>query len=396
MTTLQQSKICNVCGSTNVEVVFEAKYLPLTGLYIPLDTEVDPPRFDQALLYCGDCGHGQLRELIDPSTLYDDSYTHRTSGSSIAKHGNDFFFEVLKKITKNRLFDNILEVGCNDLYLLKKMRELTSNRITGVDPIWEGKDHQLPDETKVLGRFVEDIATAADEIGKPDLVVSAHTFEHVQSLYEQLYQLVNMSANNAMFLIEVPSFETMVKTGRFDQVFHQHIQYLSCSSMLKLIDRLGCKYLGHTYNYSYWGGTVLFWFEKDINNSILGRSADFPQIGLKFVRGNYTSFRENLERSRDQIIALEERVYGFGAAQMLPILAYHMETDLSFMDAILDDNPERANTRLPNVAPTIRQPMEEDFADAAVMITALDSTRAIMKRLLELKPRRIVSPLPII
>ena len=34
---------------------------------------------------------------------------------------------------------------------------------------------------------------------------------------------------------------------------------------------------------------------------------------------------------------LDEPCYGFGAAQMLPVLAHHMGSDLSFLEAILDE-----------------------------------------------------------
>jgi hypothetical protein len=393
VTLVTESKSCNVCGHDNLEIVFENTALPLTGLYIAMHDKIEPPRFDQALLYCERCGHGQLRYLIDADTLYDDTYTHRTSGSAIATHGNDFFFDVLKKTTEGRHFNSLLEIGCNDLYLLKKMESLTTGILTGIDPIWRGKDHEVSKKIRVLGRFVEELSLGNDIEERPDLIVSAHTFEHVQNLYEQLALLVRLAAENCFFMIEVPSFETMVKTGRFDQVFHQHIQYTSLSSMRHLIDRLGCSYLGHTYNYSYWGGTFLFWFKKNADSQSSISSSGFNPQGLQYLRTNYAAYKDTLSKSRDQVVALGEKVYGFGAAQMLPILAYHMETDLGFMEAILDDNPDRANTRLPTVKPIIRPPQEGELNDAAVMITALDSARPIMQRLINLNPRRIHTPL---
>ena len=63
------------------------------------------------------------------------------------------------------------------------------------------------------------------------------------------------------------------------------------------------------------------------------------------------------------------------------------------MDAILDDNLERNMTRLPGIAPLIRTPLTGEMENAAIMITALDSTRPIMRRLLEVNPRRILHPM---
>ena len=78
---------------------------------------------------------------------------------------------------------------------------------------------------------------------------------------------------------------------------------------------------------------------------------------------------------------------------MLPILTYHMGSNLEFMDAILDDNIERNGTTLPGIVPEIRLPLEGEMDEATILITALDSTRPILKRLLSANPRRIMHPM---
>ncbi|MCX6733044.1 MAG: methyltransferase domain-containing protein [Candidatus Roizmanbacteria bacterium] len=329
--------------------------------------------------------------MIAQSVLYDDTYTHRTSTSPIATRGNDFFYQQLQKISNGRRFKSMLEIGCNDLYLLNRTQGLAEQSV-GVDPIWIGRDHDLNATTRVLGRFVEDIKMDEDVIDKPDLVLSAHTFEHIQDIHEQLASLVDIAADGCLFVIEVPGFDSMVKLRRFDQVFHQHIQYTSLSSMRRLVRRLGCHFLGHIYNYSYWGGTFLFWFEKNKIEDGAGLQGFEPQP-YKVVKAAFAEFKTILKFSVDKATGFGEQCFGFGAAQMLPILAYHMESDLGFMDAILDDNPERSMCRLPGVSPLIRVPRERELRDAAVMVTALDSSRAILKRLIELEPRRILHPM---
>lgn len=385
------SNTCNACGGKNLDMVFETPSLPLTGIYVRDGSKANLPTFDQAFMYCMDCGHGQLRNLISPTVLYDDTYTHRTSTSPIATRGNDFFYKQLQNVAKDRKFKSLIEIGCNDLYLLTRAQGLAEN-LVGIDPIWMGKDHNLNSKTRVLGRFVEDIKMGEDIIEKPDLILSAHTFEHIQDIYGQLASLVELAADNCLFVIEVPGFDSMVKLRRFDQVFHQHIQYTSLSSMRRLISRLGCTYLGHVYNYSYWGGTFMFWFEKSKTDEKVGLRG-FEAQTYKKVKGAFSEFKTMLKSSTDQAIGLGEKCYGFGAAQMLPILAYHMESDLGFMEAILDDNPDRSMCRLPGILPLIRTLNDGEIQDAAVMVTAIDSSRAILSRLIELNPRRILHPM---
>lgn len=391
MSKVTESCSCHVCSGSNLEFVFEAPGLPLTGLYIREGISVQVPKYDQALMYCMDCGHGQLRNLIPAEVLYDSTYTHRTSTSPIAIRGNDFFSEQLQVITNGRRYKSLLEVGCNDLYLLHKCQGLADS-LVGVDPIWMGRDHALNSKTKVLGGFVEDIVVGRHIDTPPDLIISAHTFEHIHDIYGQLSKLVDIASDRCLFVIEMPCFDTTIRLRRFDQVFHQHIQYLSLSSMRRLVERLGCGFVGHVFNYQYWGGTLIFWFEKGQTKLSAGETKREP-LQLQDVKRAYSEFRDALGFAYEQAVSLGEVCFGFGAAQMLPILAYHMQSDLGFMEAILDDNQERWTSRLPGVKPLIRGLKDNELTDAAVMITALDSARPIARRLLGLNPRRILYPL---
>lgn len=382
---------CNVCGRGNLNTAFKSKGMPLTGLYLPEGKQKKISVYDQALNYCGDCGHGQLKNVINSEILYDDTYTHRSTTSAISRAGNDFFYCYLQKLVSRKVYNSILEVGCNDLYLINKIQSL-GELVVGIDPIWKGNDHQYNEKTRILGRFIEELQLDKDLERRPNLILSSHTFEHVGALYEQFEVLVKLADEDCLFVIEMPSFDTMVKIGRYDQVFHQHIQYLSLSSMMHMINRLGCKYLDHTFNYNYWGGTLLFSFQKNTVNNISGNPMQ-ESIGIDTIRQGFEQFSGGLRKMRDQLIQLKEPCYGFGAAQMLPVLAHHMESDLSFMEAILDDNDDRIGKYLPGVDCPIMAPSQvTNISDSAVMVTALDSMRPILQRLMEISPRRIISP----
>lgn len=382
---------CNVCGRDSLDTVFKTKGMPLTGLYLPKEEQKKIAVYDQALNYCGNCGHGQLENVIKAEILYDNTYTHRSSASAISSAGNDYFNDYLRKLIGGNVYDLVLEIGCNDLYLINKIQDI-GNLVVGIDPVWKGNDHQYNKKTRILGRFIEELQLDKDLEKRPNLILSSHTFEHVGALFDQLEMLVSLADEGCLFVIEMPSFDTMVKIRRYDQVFHQHIQYLSLSSMIYMINRLKCKYLNHTYNYNYWGGTLLFSFQKKSANDI----SDNPRqesIGVDIVRQGFEEFSGNLRKLRDHMMRLNDVCYGFGAAQMLPILAHHMESDLGFMEAILDDNDDRIGKYLPGVdCPIIAPGQVQNISDSAVMVTALDSMRPILQRLMEISPRKIISP----
>ena len=383
---------CNICDEDDFTEIFLSKDMPLTGLYVPKDVQSTLKTYDQEFLCCNICGHGQLRNIIDPEILYDETYTHRSSESPISISGNDFFFRYINSNVKDNEYKSLLEVGCNDLILIKQTQHL-AEEVTGVDPIWIGKDFQYNKKTNIKGAFINELSKSGDFKNPPDLILSAHTFEHIPYTYDNFKMLCDISAEECRFIIELPCFDTMVNIGRFDQVFHQHLQYISLSSMIHLINRLGCEYIDHKFNYDYWGGTLLFIFDKKKSKQKTS-NPNFSKQETSRVLEGFKQFKASLLQAKSFCEMVEEPVYGFGAAQMLPVIAHHMDSDLTFLEGILDDNPDRAGTFLPNIsAPIIPTSQAKNIEDSVVMITALDSARSILRRILDLSPRRILNPL---
>ena len=391
-----QKDTCVICDNSNLQEVLSLPNFPLTGIYVDdYKTEKFMP-VDQSLLFCPCCQHAQLLNHLDPIYLYHETYTHRSSLSPIAKRGNDFFVDYLETLIEGKKFKTVLEVGCNDLYMLEKLSS-KGEHIFGLDPIWEGRESEAKtyENISVLGKFIEDLNPKNDLNNAPDLIVSTHTFEHINEPKEVMKQLVEMAAPGALIAIEVPSLDTLLELNRFDQVFHQHIHYYSLASFKYLINSLGCSYVSHKYNYSYWGGTMLIAFEKTDNSE----NYDNPEtITREIIDGSISRFKAQLSSFNDliKIQRSMSKIYGYGGAQMLPTIAYHLNSDLSWCEAILDDDESRNNKMYPHMPVKIIKPSNNfSLSDSAVFIGALDSARPILNRLLSLNPKRILHPLSI-
>ena len=311
---------CCICDSNNLIEILDLPSLPLTGLYFPSRELAKISKlYDQGLIRCKSCGHSQLKNAIDPLEVYDETYTHRSSGSSISKGGNDYLYSYINKRYKINSDTKLLEIGCNDGYLLKKISQKTYSAC-GIDPIWVDQEVPTHKNFQIFGGYASDVAQIIPKELRPNLVISAHTFEHTVSLFEELKCVVDFAEENTDFIIEMPSFDTLIRLRRFDQVFHQHIQYISESSIAELVKRLKCVLLDISYNYNYWGGTVIFHFKKSLSNN--SASLNLKKIDDQSVENalqDFKSFREILGRQ----LKFHDEIYYIGAAQMLPILHYH-------------------------------------------------------------------------
>jgi len=265
--------------------------------------------------------------------------------------------------------------------------------LTGIDPIWRGREDEAPlsPNMTVLGDFVEDVdlATALQE--PPDLVISTHNLEHIAHPTEQLCRLVAAAAPDALFVIEVPDIAAMARNLRFDQVFHQHVHYFGLGAFLRMVEAAGARYVDYTLNPRNWGGTFVFAFSKD------GRAAPrFPDVTADEIQAQTSLFKERMNGLMRMLDGLEGPIWGYGAAQMLPTLAYHLRSDLSFLQGVLDDCRFRPGLTYPHLPIPIRRPEEVDnISDSTVMITALDAVRPIMNRLRDFNPRYVVVPIQV-
>ena len=84
--------------------------------------------------------------------------------------------------------------------------------------------------------------------------------------------------------------------------------------------------------------------------ALVGSAWAFPALFADFVRGGATFLvvpvfdmilfavhRFRVAITADLLTALPRPIYGYGAGLMLATLAYHLRTDLSALDCILDD-----------------------------------------------------------
>jgi cyclopropane-fatty-acyl-phospholipid synthase len=388
---------CSVCGSSFLDQSIDLPNLPLTGVYCDSSKDLSSYLFhDQGLKICLDCGHGQLSKILDPSLIYDKTYFHRSSSSNIAKFGNDCFLDFINLILGDGTVECILEVGANDLYLLNKIKHKAKSAIA-VDPIWANDGYPEDVGIAVIGKFIENLE-ASDLPVKPNVVIAIQTFEHLVDPRGQLLRILEMADDDAICFLEVPGFDALLNSYRFDQIFHQHIQYFSLHSMLRLIQEVGCEYIGHVVNCRYWGGALGVAFKKVKSKNRTKEAIRTLPIPADAVKNAFIHFQFKMT----EVMRLAEsvssgKIYGFGAAQMVPTLAYHMNSDFGMLTSILDDNPERANLYYPGLS-CKTQLLNEQIVldDAAVLITAIDSARPILKRLLDLNPQQIINPFNII
>ena len=380
MKKLFKNKIfCSICSSKNLQKVIELKKFPLTGIFIKKKIKKDfPYYFNQGLNICNKCGHLQLAKFVSPDILYNNIYANRTSESFLSDNAINFFKKFLFKVLKKKKLNGLLEIGCNDIKLIENLKNNFSY-LYGIDPIWHKKKAPKGKKIKVIGGYVENIDLKKIK-KKIDIIISTHNLEHLEDPYNVLKKFINNFGEDATFFIEVPDADLMIKNLRFDQIFHQHYHYFNMNSLKNLTRRLGCKIISKSINYKFWGGSLMIAFKKEnANQKMLNNSIKVK----KNVILNYKKFKIKLNKLNHKLNN-KKNLIGYGAGQMVPSFSYHLKSNLSFLEYILDDNKNRAYKKYPYLTPKIKYFNKKLIKNKKVLITALDGVNGIGKKLKEL------------
>ncbi len=390
---IKQSSSCKVCGNNDVEELIRLPNLPLTDTFCRERKAAFPGDIDQSFLFCPQCRHGQVLNVVSPHILYGDRYHFRSSESATSRSGTEFFVDYLRSTFPEKKFSSVLDVGCNDLHLLKSLKQISGKRY-GIDPIWAGREHEQSDNSVVVfGKPFEEMSSEELTELSPDLVVCRHSLEHIPDPRAMLRTLLAGSKENCVFLFEVPSLEVLVGKQRFDYIFHQHLHYFSLTSFLRLLEVVGGSYVSHAWNYHDWGGLLVAFRKKGQANATRISSS----VTAETITQNYDFFKRQFQTSGELLDLFRDRLmYGYGAAQMLPVIAYHLKNDLSCLACILDDDSGKEGLQYENLPLNITFAQNvRDIEDSTVFITAIDNVKPIFRKLLKLNPKDIMYPLHI-
>ena len=388
---MESIRQCSISDAEDFHSLWKLPALPLTERFGPYAPD-RPLAYDQELVISVPTGHVQLRHQLNPKILYTDSeYSFRTGASDKSRGGVTFFLDYLKQFVADRTFQSAVDVGGNDLFVARSLTP-SARHCAVIDPICSTIDGQTIDGIKVFGRFIEHVDLSSD-LPRPDLLVCRHTLEHISRPREVIDQWFKQCDPDCLYLAEIPCFENLVEAQRFDAIFHQHFHYYDLASFKHLIWECGGDYLGHAFNHQgSCGGALIVAFrraKKKQPKPVLDLPARIARLERRIAR-----YQSQMAIMGELLDALPKPVYGYGASLMLATLGYHLRTNFSTLDCVLDDDASRDGSTYENVAVTVRHTAKVAPApNGSYIITSLENVRPIYRRLLEFTPRRILVPL---
>lgn len=233
---------CLVCDSSALKQIIDLGSHPFADTFVPESHlgEADSV-YPLVCDLCTSCGHVQTRYETDPNKRYSQvDYSYTSSNSAFAcNHWDAYVREVGSAVNlKPNAF--VVDIGSNDGYLPEQFIK-AGYRAIGVDasPYMAelAKKRGVTTFTGLFGK--ENAEKIMKEYGKADLVSANNVYNHADNPLAFTEAVSTILVDNGNFVFEQPYWPIGVQSGKFDQIYHEHVSYFTVKSAVALLTRAG-------------------------------------------------------------------------------------------------------------------------------------------------------------
>ncbi|MDL1890680.1 class I SAM-dependent methyltransferase [Nitrospirales bacterium NOB] len=393
--------MCMVCRSSDLQTIIDLGMHPFADTFIPESRLSEPDlHYPLACDLCLSCGHIQSRCETDPVVRYSDhDYSYTSSNSTVSRaHWENYAGNVSAR-TGLQPGDLVVEVGSNDGYLLEQFRR-SDVRVLGIDasPAMQRLAAERGIET-LVGLFGPEMARKAkDNAGPAKLVVANNVLNHSEDVVSFVAGARDLLASDGTFIFELPYWPDGIRDGHFDQIYHEHVSYLTARSSDRIVREAGLA-ITDVELISYHGGSIRV-YAKPV------RGATTPCDGITrliqqetgekiFDPAMYRDFMAGIQARRSRFLEEIHRlsangvvIVAVGAAAKGNTLLNYYRLDPTTITCVTDSSPLKQGKYTPGT----RIPIRDDkvlagYGRVAALILSWNLTDVLKRILHGLNPQ---------
>ena len=346
---------CRSCGNTNLKRVISLGYQPLANNLLRKAKE-ECELYPLEMNYCEKCHNCQLSVAIDPKKMFS-NYLYTSSTSKVFRghfiNAAKKYIKDLKLIKKNSY---IIDIGSNDGVALKPFKDLGFKHLLGVEPAKNLAKLANKNKIKTFNGFQE--KKNLKKIKKnADLILASNVFAHSDKLKEMAECMLKLLSKNGVIVIEVQYLMNTLKDLTFDNIYHEHYNYWSLTSLVNFFNQFDST-IYKSEKVDTHGGSIRIYVKKNKKtkdeSSVKKMLNEEAKFGIKKFK-TYQKFgkkvyqiRENVRKNIKKLRDNNNLIIGYGA----PAKA---TTALNFfgiskeIDFIVEDNKLKHKKFIPGV-----------------------------------------------
>ena len=221
---------CRSCGNEKLKRVISLGYQPLANNLLNKKDE-DCELYPLELNFCEKCYNCQLSVAVDPKKIFS-NYLYTSSTSSIfRKHFINATKLYIKKFKLKPKSSYIVDIGSNDGVALKPFKDMGFKNILGIEPAKNLAKLANKNKIKTFNGFLE--KKNLKKIKKnADLILASNVFAHSDKLKEMTDCMKAILKKDGIIVIEVQYLLNTLKDLTFDNIYHEHYNYWSLTSLI--------------------------------------------------------------------------------------------------------------------------------------------------------------------
>jgi dTDP-4-dehydrorhamnose reductase len=334
---------CRLCNSYNINIFFKLEPTPPANHFVlkPINQEVIP----LDICICHDCKHIQLVQIVEPEFQYSNYFYVSSTSSTMTNHLKNSVDSFVNELNILKT-DCILEIGANDGVCVKHLVDNGFVNIIGIDPASNiNKRHNLP---IICDFFGSNMLSHFQKNYTPfKLIYSFHCcahIENIQDVFETIYKLLD---ENGTFIMEVGYFYEVFINNLFDTIYHEHIDYHTCTAIQNFASQNNLL-LYKVQENNIQGGSIQFLFSKNkqilIDDSVYITIEKEKQLSLN----NYENLNgwknkillcgNDINHILNSFVLFGKKIAGYGASAKSTTFLYQYKMSNKIIEYIIDDS----------------------------------------------------------
>ena len=346
---------CRSCGNRNLKRIVSLGFQPLANNLLNKEND-ECELYPLELNYCENCHNCQLSVSVDPKKMFSNYLYLSSVSDTFKKH----FIEAAKKYVKEFKLSAkksyIIDIGSNDGVALKPFRDLGFKKILGIEPAKNLAKMANKNKIKTINCFLEE--KNLKKIKKnADLILASNVFAHSDKLKEMANCMLKLLNSKGTIIIEVQYLLNTLQDLTFDNIYHEHYNYWSLTSLINFFKQFKAKIV-KAEKINTHGGSLRVFIKKDKNSKIdksvkilLDEENNFGLTKFstykEFAEKVYT-IKKNVKNNIQKLKSNGKKIIGYGS----PAKA---TTSLNFfgvskeIDFIVEDNKLKHGKFIPGV-----------------------------------------------
>ena len=384
---------CRSCGNNNLNRVVSLGYQPLANNLLKKKDEKHD-LYPLEMNYCPNCHNCQLSIAVDPKKMFSNYLYTSSTSSSFRNHFVEAAKNYIKQLKLNKNKSYIIDIGSNDGVALKPFKDSGFKKILGIEPAKNLAKLANKNRIKTFNGFFETKNLKRIK-GNADLILASNVFAHSDKLKEMAECMFKLLNKKGTIVIEVQYLLNTLQDLTFDNIYHEHYNYWSLTSLVNFFDQFNSTiYKAEKINTH--GGSIRVYIKKGkkikIEKNVKKLLDAEDSFGIKKYK-TYQDFGEKINKLKENVLKninelkiKNKKILGFGApAKATTALNFFGITDQ--IEYVIEDNKLKHNKFIPGVLIPIKDKKILKEKDPLILVLAWNFFDEIKKNNLNLSSK---------